>query len=415
MSLNISSVLKLLQRHKTMLFRVEFICAVVFIIFFFFPWITLLGSKVLAGYQMLHITKELKQEISLSGELFCYLVYLLPIFSITILLLGILGRRNKILIGMTGILPLGFFAYYEYLKYFASLVLIESAPSSGTHSWWNPFKSKEVMTTTPILGDLEVGAYLTLFTAVILLIALMLDKSQTSSQTETLLKKEAPSFRVTCTRILFGEWNHLRRRQIIGLFFGIAAIGCFTMWNVPKVWQDAPTWSRWMLIPFGEIQMVRFPSLLATILSLCVIISLSQRRFIDCQVDNVFGMLSLLVNSWSFALVIELVIGRMDRFFEGGISSFLLVTLYALSLLGIREVVPFAMGGIVALLMIQLIAAEEKLFIPGYFGAITLFLSLALQFREFLPQLRLLSSVHHQAGERKETTQEESSSVEVSQ
>ena len=170
-----------------------------------------------------------------------------------------------------------------------------------------------------------------------------------------------------------------------------------------------------MFIPFGEIQMVRFPSLLATILSLCVIISLSQRRFIDCQVDNVFGILSLLVNSWSFALVIELVMGRMNRFFEGGISSFLLVTLYALSLLGIREVVPFAMGGIVALLMIQLIAAEEKLFIPGYFGAITLFLSLALQFQEFLPQLRLLSSVHHQTGKQKETTQEEPSSMEVSQ
>ncbi len=414
MILNIQPVFKLLQRHKTMLFRVEFMCAIAFIIFFFFPWITLLNSKTLAGYQMLHITTDLREHISLSGELFCYLVYLLPILSMTMCISEILGKRNKMIIGMTGILPLGFFAYYEYLKYFASLVLVESSTSLETRPWWNPFKSKEVMTITPILGDLEVGAYLTLFTAVILLIALMLDKSQTSSQTEILLKKEMPSFRVTCTRILFGEWNHLRRRQITGLFFGIAAIGCFTMWNVPKVWQDAPAWSRWMFIPFGEMQMVRFPSLLATILSLCVIISLSQRRFIDCHVDNVFGMLSLLVNSWSFALVIELVMGRMDRFFEGGISSFLLVTLYALSLLGIREVVPFAMGGIVVLLMIQLIAAEEKLFIPGYFGAITLFLSLALQFQEFLPQLHLLSSVHHNQPEPKETTPKDSSSIEVS-
>ncbi|MBN2267407.1 MAG: hypothetical protein JW725_03650 [Candidatus Babeliaceae bacterium] len=388
-------MLNFLLLHKNILFRIEFICAVAMLVCFLLPWVDVAGQRILAGFQILNIPSLLKDQISLSGEIFCYLVYLLPIFSLTIIVLGILGKRSKIVTLVTGALPLLYFAYYEYLKYYTTLTISDASASAVSKPWWNPFAPTEVVTITEYaaIGNLHIGASLTLFTSVIILIAMVLEALY-RPQSEHKNQQATVSFGQTSIRLLFGEWSHLRKRQLIGLGFGVVAIACFTIWNVPKIWQDAPTWSRWMLQPFGETSVIRFPSLFATVLSLCVIVSLSQRRFLDCHVDNVFGILSLIINSWGFALVIELVVGRMDNFFEGGIVSFVLVTLYALSLLGVREVVPFAMGGIVVLLLIQLIAAESKLSIPGYFGAITLFLSLTLQFRELLPKLQILSSSH---------------------
>lgn len=179
-----------------------------------------------------------------------------------------------------------------------------------------------------------------------------------------------------------------KTRSILGLLMGVLAIMCFSVWVVPKLWHGSPNWLSWLIRIFGEDVDFRFPSFLATIFSMLVVISLHQRNFLDSSVKSVYGIMILIVNVWGVALVLELTIGRMDNFLEGGISSLLLVSLLTVSALGIRQYVPIALIGLFLMSLVNLFSIESNLFLPGFFGALFMFLSLVFQIENFFDRVK---------------------------
>lgn len=191
-----------------------------------------------------------------------------------------------------------------------------------------------------------------------------------------------------------------RTRKVIGIIFGIITIICFTVWRVPSIWNHAPVWLYWALTPFGVSNVFRVPSFLAAILALILMLTFSKYRLIDCHVKTVSGIFQIIINTWAFGLLLELVLGRFDSPFDGGILSIIFVASYALTILGRTTVIPYAtiiMFGLlllkIAIPIVNMILADRRLFVPGYFGVISFFLSLALQFEDFLPRLKEIHNV----------------------
>lgn len=95
--------------------KVEHICAVGFLLFFFYPWIWIGEAKrpvFFAGYRIPNLGKELEAATFTGfGGLLLYLVYLLPILSVIIIILGIMKKDSKIPSLLAGILPVVYFSY----------------------------------------------------------------------------------------------------------------------------------------------------------------------------------------------------------------------------------------------------------------------------------------------------------------
>jgi len=73
--------------------RLETICAAGLIIFFFLPWGQILGFSI-SGYNL--------------GEIGSYanLVWLIPLFSIILIVMALTGKNLKLIAALTGLLPI---------------------------------------------------------------------------------------------------------------------------------------------------------------------------------------------------------------------------------------------------------------------------------------------------------------------
>jgi hypothetical protein len=109
--------------------KIEVYCAVVLLVLFFLPWIQITAGEVvsvsftLRGYEIPdladHVAKGLGQVKSFFDEnakretwvFWYYLIYLLPVFSVATVVLGILGKNVKVTGLLTAAVPIGWFIY----------------------------------------------------------------------------------------------------------------------------------------------------------------------------------------------------------------------------------------------------------------------------------------------------------------
>jgi len=137
--------------------KLENICAIGLIIFFFLPWININGMIPMSGYE---IPDKLKQLNNFSGQLanaingnnghksvnlsmyFFYTVYLIPLLSFFTVIRAAVGANVNRISFFSGIIPFFILAYAAYLQ----------GPS--------------------IFRDMQIGAWLTLLTAFTMLLSL---------------------------------------------------------------------------------------------------------------------------------------------------------------------------------------------------------------------------------------------------
>jgi len=114
---------------------------------FFFPWINIGGFISIAGYEIPDIVKGLKQLAAIgkikSQVYLYYLIYLIPIFSVLTIIFGMKGKNTKMSGLVAGVLPIGLFIY------------------ALSQIGMNIFKG------------MAIGAWLTLLTAVAMLLAVL--------------------------------------------------------------------------------------------------------------------------------------------------------------------------------------------------------------------------------------------------
>ncbi len=137
--------------------KIENFCAIGLLVFFFFPWLKIgdIVSVSLTGYQIPdiaeHIAKGIGQFKGLLGgsgstdprAFWYYLIYLIPVFSVVTIILGIMGKNIKATGFLAGAVPIGWFIY-ALIKMGADLFKI-----------------------------MTIGAYLTLLCAIIMILAVV--------------------------------------------------------------------------------------------------------------------------------------------------------------------------------------------------------------------------------------------------
>ena len=137
--------------------KVEVYCAIGLLVLFFFPWIQIgdVVSITLKGYEIPdlaeHVAKGVGQFKSLFNEnanreiwvFWYYLIYLIPVFSVATVVLGILGKNVKVTGLLTAAVPIGWFIY--------ALIKIGS----------------------DLFGMMTLGAYLTLLCAILMILAVV--------------------------------------------------------------------------------------------------------------------------------------------------------------------------------------------------------------------------------------------------
>ena len=105
--------------------KVENFCTIGLLVFFFLPWLKIGGdlSVSLTGYQIPdlaeHIGKGIGQFKGLLGGsgntdprvFWYYLIYLIPVFSVITIILGIMGKNVKAPGFLAAAVPIGWFIY----------------------------------------------------------------------------------------------------------------------------------------------------------------------------------------------------------------------------------------------------------------------------------------------------------------
>jgi hypothetical protein len=131
--------------------KAENLCAVGLIVFFFFPWISIGGFISIAGYEIPDIAKGLGQLAAMGSKTgkvdpqvyLYYLIYLIPIFSVLTIILGIADKSTKATGLIAGAVPI------------AALIYALSQTGSDTFE------------------GMAIGAWLTLLTAIAMLLAVV--------------------------------------------------------------------------------------------------------------------------------------------------------------------------------------------------------------------------------------------------
>ena len=132
--------------------KAENLCAVGLIVFFFLPWISIGGFISFAGYEIPNTAKGLGQFAAAMGSrtgkvdpqvYLYYLIYLMPIFSVLTIIFGMAGISTKATGLIAGAVPI--------------VALIYALSQRGLDTF-------EVM---------AIGAWLTLLTAIAMLLAVV--------------------------------------------------------------------------------------------------------------------------------------------------------------------------------------------------------------------------------------------------
>ena len=147
-----------------------------------------------------------------------------------------------------------------------------------------------------------------------------------------------------------------------------------------------PLWGAWLprflyLIPraiSGEHPTWHFPGMLAMILSVIFVGALALRDFLPYN-GSVYWIIMLLLNAYVVALIFEIVFGDTTKFLQGGVTTMAAVLPFIFFILGRKQDVSTAVGALGVLCVLNILSAEQILFIPGAFGIGAYFGSIWLQ------------------------------------
>lgn len=139
--------------------KAENLCAVGLIVFFFFPWVSAMGGLIsYAGYEIPDIVKEMAYLAAMASGAekpdylvyLSYLIYLMPIFSVLTIIFGVTGKSTKVTGFIAGLVPIAVFvSVFGY-------TLTQTQTDLDT-----------------LFAGMAIGAWLTLFVAVAMLLAVV--------------------------------------------------------------------------------------------------------------------------------------------------------------------------------------------------------------------------------------------------
>ncbi len=149
-------------------------------------------------------------------------------------------------------------------------------------------------------------------------------------------------------------------------YIGIILIQAFviyssSVWRIPKV-RLTPILGidKFLAWAFGMKTEFFVPGFVGPIIALIVVLVLIARKWFE-KPKNFLGWIVMILNIWIFSILYGLIIGNEKAFFDGGITSYIMIVATTAILLGFRKIVGYAVLALIIFAGFNITAIASKL------------------------------------------------------